>query len=110
MPRAIFEIDADESLITAVQAVVAERARQDARHGGAQFDDRLLAGEWLALIERQVARAEDAAVALDHVGMTRAYATAAGDEFRLSLTRLAALSVAALQAYERRAAPGAPPP
>lgn len=27
--------------------------------------------------------------------MTRAYATAAGDEFRLSLTRLAALAVAA---------------
>jgi hypothetical protein len=106
MPRAIFEIDADESLIAAVHAVVAERARQDARHGGGPFDDRLQAGEWLALIERQVARAEDAAVALDRVGMSRAYASAAGDEFRLSLTRLAALSVAALQAYERRSTPG----
>jgi hypothetical protein len=109
MPRAIFEIDADESLIAAVQAVVAERARQDARHGGPPFDDRLLANEWLALIERQVARAEDAAVALDRVGMSRAYATAAGDEFKISLTRLAALAVAALQAYERRATPGATP-
>ena len=106
MPRAIFEIDADETLITALQGVVAERARQDARHGGAPYDDRLLAGEWLALIERQVARAEDSAAALDRVGMSRAYATAAGDEFRLSLTRLAALAVAALQAYERRATPG----
>ena len=110
MPRAILEIDADESLIAAVQAVVAERSRQDARHGGAPFDDRLLAGEWLALIERQVARAEDASVALDRVGMTRAYATEAGDEFRLSLTRMAALSVAALQAYERRAGAGGTPP
>jgi hypothetical protein len=103
MPRAIFEIDADESLIGVVQAVVAERARQDARHGGPPFDDRLLASEWLALIERQVARAEDASAALDRVGMSRAYATAAGDEYRESLTRLAALSVAALQAYARRA-------
>lgn len=109
MPRAIFEIDADESLIAVVEAVVAERARQDARHGGPPFDDRLLANEWLALIERQVARAEDAAVALDRVGMSRAYATASGDEFKVSLTRLAALSVAALQAYERRAVPGARP-
>ena len=110
MPRAILEIDADESLIAAVQAVTNERARQDARHGGASFDDRLLAGEWLALIERQVARAEDAAAALDRIGMTRAYATAAGDEFRLGLTRLAALAVAALQAYERRAGPGTAAP
>jgi hypothetical protein len=110
MPRAIFEIDADESLIAAVQAVVAERARQDARHGGAPFDDRLLAGEWLALIERQVARAEDAAAAIDRVGMTRSHETAAGDGFRLGLTRLAALAVAALQAYERRAGPGATAP
>lgn len=110
MPSAVFEIDADPSLIAAVQAVVAERARQDARHGGALFDDRLLGSEWLALIERQVARAEDASVALDRVGMSRAYATAAGEEFRESLTRLAALAVAALQAYERRAAPGATPP
>ena len=32
-----------------------------------------------------------------------AYATAAGDEYRESLTRLSALAVAALQAYARRA-------
>lgn len=50
MPRAVFEIDGDETLVAAVQGVAA-----------------------------------------------------------FSLTRLAALSVAALQAYERRAAPGMSP-
>ena len=88
MPRAIFEIDADESLIAAVQAVVAERSRQDARHGGAPFDDRLLAGEWLALIERQVARAEDASVALDRVGMSRSYACSAATDSAAMRVRL----------------------
>ena len=74
-----------------LQEVVAERAAQDQEWGGRPHDDGHGVAEWVALLARHVGLAmNDGATTEDPV------------RFRRQMVRVAAVALAALEAFERR--------
>lgn len=70
--------------MSVVKEILDERDRQDALWGGPTHDDGHTQNEWLSFIQLYVDKADDPAL------------------FRKELVRVAALAVAAIQAYDRR--------
>jgi hypothetical protein len=68
-----------------------ERQRQDEQWGGPEHDDQHIDDDWIALLRRRIDRADvDLNVNGDH------------DSYRKRLIQVAALAVAATEAYDRQ--------
>lgn len=86
---------------TIIFAILEERARQDAQWGGPVHDDSHEGLDWVDYVQKQV----------DLISNYRAYrdkfAIGGEDEnWRDRMVKIAALSIAALEAYERKMARG----
>jgi hypothetical protein len=94
-------VGGDESLAAVLAEVAAERARQDLTHGPA-VDDQHEPSYWIGLIDRTIGKVEGTALLLNTKG---GWAGDPGDvrTYRETLLRVAALSVAAIQACDRGA-------
>jgi hypothetical protein len=82
-----------EALVTArIEAVVAERVRQDRRHGGPDHDDTHTPEDWHDILYRLLDEAEAAGRAGN------------GEEYVRVMIQVAAVAVAAVQSFDRLAA------
>lgn len=101
----IFEITASNVTLVApsmhgavLDAILAERGKQDAQWGGASHDDEVnCPSDWLTYIDRQIEKAirETAPLMIDSKPYT--------DAVRARLVKIAALAVAGIESMDRKA-------
>lgn len=78
-----------QGLDDALRSVLVERFQQTSQWGGAAHDDLHAPAEWVDFLLKQLALAEAPAIARDRQGLRR------------RLVRIAALSLAAIEAFDR---------
>jgi len=74
-------------LSPAVQEVIHERQRQDAKWGGPEHDDTHTPADWVSLMDDRLAYPEQAEGC---------------DEYRKDMVEIAALAIAAIESFDRR--------
>lgn len=95
------------------QEITAERTRQDALHGGARHDDRHTCTDWVALLVRHLGLAIDDGKpgAGTFHGPSNSHSLCENPaRYRRQLVRVAAVAVAALEAFDRKVGNYTPPP
>ncbi len=78
--------------------IIAERERQDVKWGGPEHDDNHRLGDWLQFIED---RADYQRFVLEHP--ERASDSPYLSDYRATLIKIAALAVAAIESFDRKA-------
>lgn len=92
--------------VSLVREVFEERARQDEQWGGPAHDDTHTPADWLVYIDKQVDCARNDAAAAEHSNKPDAQGVADA-RMRARLVKIAALALAGLASYERKAPPAA---
>lgn len=94
-----FDREEEDHLEAILESIVDERWRQDQKWGGREHDDTHSVEDWERLIIRHSYRLTEGPTVL-------AGSRTAAKDYRERLIKIAALAVAAVQAWDRKQAPG----